>query len=188
VPTSTISYHSEVYGHIEQWPPSDPICHVLLYRFALHRPGNGHHAERVKRCIGDRKMRAAELGSVAQVCDGAERLWLERARESATENPWPSRLRYSKWRIDTTLGSSCRHIPGEKIIASVSVDRAREAFGYSFYEPRRWPERAGTFCARSGASCHRQATQGLKRHAAARGMGQLVAMRRHQLRLAGRAS
>jgi hypothetical protein len=86
VPISTISYHSEVYGHIEQWPPSDPICHVLLYRFALHRLGNGHHAETVKRCIGDRKMRAAELGSVVQVCDGAERLWLERARESATRH------------------------------------------------------------------------------------------------------
>jgi hypothetical protein len=86
VPISTISHHSEVYGHIEQRPPSDPICHVPLYRFALHRPGYGHHAETANGCIGDRKMRAEELGSVVQVCDGAERLWLERARESASSH------------------------------------------------------------------------------------------------------
>lgn len=81
VPMATIAWHSEVYANIETAPPSGVLCYVPLYSFAMRRRGYGSNAEVVARCIGERVRRAKNLGSIVQVCDGADRSWLNEARE-----------------------------------------------------------------------------------------------------------
>jgi hypothetical protein len=85
VPLATISLHSEVYPRVREHVQSEFPCYVPLYSLATHRPGYGvDNVNLVQQCVLDRQNIAAQHHNVIEVCDGAQRDWLDRAREVAT--------------------------------------------------------------------------------------------------------